>query len=50
MTLAKNNGFSYVSPIDVYFDKFNNTQPDVLFILKEREFFIDPLHRIVRCA
>jgi Uma2 family endonuclease len=47
LTRLKNNGFSYVSPIDVYFDKYNNTQPDVLFILKERDFIIDPLQGIV---
>ena len=47
LTLAKNNGFSYVSPIDVYFDKYSNTQPDVLFIVKDREFIIDPLQGIV---
>ncbi len=47
LTLAKNNGFSYVSLIDVYFDKYSNTQPDVLFILKDREFIIDPLQGIV---
>ena len=38
---AKNNGFAFTSPIDIYFDKYSNTQPDVLFILKEREFIID---------
>ena len=47
LTLEKNNGFSYVSPIDVYFDNYNNTQPDVLFILKERDFIIDPQQGIV---
>ena len=47
ITLEKSNGFSYVSPIDVYFDNYNNTQPDVLFILKERDFIIDPLQGIV---
>jgi Uma2 family endonuclease len=44
---TKDNGFAYTSPIDVYFDKYNNTQPDVLFILKDREFIIDPLQGIV---
>ena len=47
LTLEKNNGFSYVSPIDVYFDNYNNTQPDVIFILKERDFIIDPQQGIV---
>jgi Uma2 family endonuclease len=43
----KDTGFAFTSPIDVYFDKFNNTQPDVLFITKERDFIIDPLQGIV---
>ena len=44
---AKKNGFAFTSPIDVYFDKYSNTQPDVLFILKERDFIIDPQQGIV---
>lgn len=47
LTREKNNGFSYVSPIDVYFDRYNNTQPDVLFIVKERDFIIDRQQGIV---
>jgi Uma2 family endonuclease len=39
---SHSNGFAYTSPIDVYLDKYNNTQPDVLFITKERDFIIDP--------
>jgi Uma2 family endonuclease len=42
LILEKSNGFAYTSPIDVYLDKYNNTQPDVLFITKERDFIIDP--------
>jgi Uma2 family endonuclease len=33
-------GKCYVSPIDVYFDKYNNSQPDIIFIKKDREFII----------
>ena len=40
-------GFAFTSPIDVFFDKYNNTQPDVLFIKKERDFLIDPTNGIV---
>lgn len=40
-------GFAFTSPIDVFFDKYNNTQPDVLFITKERSFLIDPTNGIV---
>ena len=36
----KDLGKCYVSPIDVFFDKHNNTQPDVLFIKKDRLFII----------
>lgn len=28
------------SPIDVFFDDYNNAQPDLIFIKKEREFII----------
>lgn len=40
-------GFAFTSPIDVFFDNNNNTQPDVLFIKKERGFLIDPNNGIV---
>ena len=33
-------GEVYISPIDVFFDKYNNTQPDVLFIKNDRNFII----------
>jgi len=33
-------GKLFASPIDVFFDNYNNTQPDILFITKEREFII----------
>ena len=36
----KGLGKCYVSPIDVFFDKYNNTQPDVLFIKKDRLFIV----------
>ena len=38
--LEKQLGKVYTSPIDVYFDKYNNTQPDILFIKKDRNFII----------
>lgn len=44
---AQKNGFAFVSPIDVFFDNYNNTQPDVIFIVKERDFIIDPNNGIV---
>jgi Uma2 family endonuclease len=39
----KNNdiGKMYHAPIDVFFDDENQTQPDILFIKKDREFIID---------
>jgi Uma2 family endonuclease len=40
--VEKDLGEVYTSPIDVFFDKFSNTQPDVLFIKKERNFIITP--------
>jgi Uma2 family endonuclease len=40
-------GFAFTAPIDVSFDKHNNTQPDVIFIKKERDFLIDPTNGIV---
>jgi Uma2 family endonuclease len=39
-TKEKQLGDCYVSPIDVFFDKYNNTQPDVLFIKKDRLFIV----------
>ena len=33
-------GKCYAAPIDVFFDKYNNTQPDILFIKKERQFIV----------
>lgn len=36
----KDLGKVYTSPIDVFFDKYNNTQPDILFIKKERLFIV----------
>ena len=33
-------GKLFASPIDVFFDDYNNTQPDILFIKKERDFII----------
>jgi Uma2 family endonuclease len=47
LTIEKQNGFAFTSPIDVFFDKYNNTQPDVLFIKKERGFLIEPTNGIV---
>ena len=38
--LEKQLGDVYPSPIDVFFDKHNITQPDVLFIRKDRQFII----------
>ena len=48
-TIVQNHdkGFAFTSPIDVFFDRYNNTQPDVLFIKKERDFLIDPTNGIV---
>jgi Uma2 family endonuclease len=34
-------GDCYTSPIDVFFDKYNNTQPDILFIKKDRLFIVN---------
>lgn len=39
-TTKKQLGDCYVSPLDVFFDKYNNTQPDVLFIKKDRLFIV----------
>ena len=30
----------FASPIDVFFDDYNNTQPDLLFTKKERSFIV----------
>ena len=35
------------SPIDVFFDEYNRTQPDVLFIVKDRMFIIDLVNGIM---
>ena len=37
---AKQLGKLFAAPIDVFFDISNNTQPDILFIKKERDFII----------
>ncbi len=34
-------GQAFFSPIDVFFDDYNNTQPDLLFIKNDRSFIID---------
>ena len=39
-SVEKQLGEVYISPIDVYFDRHNNTQPDILFIKKDRSFII----------
>ena len=39
-SIEKELGDVYISPIDVFFDRHNNTQPDVLFIKKDRNFII----------
>ena len=36
----KQIGEMFASPIDVFFDDYNNTQPDLLFIKKERSFIV----------
>jgi Uma2 family endonuclease len=36
----KQLGKLFAAPIDVFFDDHNNTQPDILFVKKEREFLI----------
>ena len=33
-------GDCYTSPIDVFFDNYNNTQPDILFIKTDRLFIV----------
>lgn len=38
--MSKHLGECITSPIDVFFDKYNNTQPDILFIRKDRQFII----------
>jgi Uma2 family endonuclease len=42
-TFLKGNpiGQAFYGPIDVFFDQHNNTQPDILFIQKDRSFIID---------
>jgi Uma2 family endonuclease len=34
-------GEAFFAPIDVFFDPYNNTQPDILFITNDRSFIID---------
>jgi Uma2 family endonuclease len=34
-------GKGFFAPIDVYFDDYNNAQPDLIFIANERSFIID---------
>ena len=36
----KQLGKCYIAPLDVFFDDYNNTQPDILFVRKDREFLI----------
>ena len=36
----KQLGKLFAAPIDVFFDNYNNTQPDILFVKKERDFLI----------
>ncbi len=36
----KQLGKLFAAPIDVFFDQTNNTQPDILFVKKERDFII----------
>ena len=36
----KQLGELFAAPIDVFFDPTNNTQPDILFVKKERDFII----------
>ncbi len=38
--LSNELGQCYTSPIDVFFDEYNNTQPDILFIREERAFIV----------
>ena len=38
--LEKQLGDVYLLPIDVFFDRHNNTQPDIIFIRKDRNFII----------
>jgi Uma2 family endonuclease len=42
----KDLGKIYISPIDVFFDTYNNAQPDILFIKKDRLFIVkdDGIH------
>lgn len=46
--LAHSNiGIVFYSPIDVFFDNYNNSQPDLIFISKERDFIIDKKNGIM---
>ena len=38
--LTNELGQCYTAPIDVFFDEYNNTQPDILFIREERAFIV----------
>ena len=38
--LSNELGQCYTAPIDVFFDEYNNTQPDILFIRAERAFIV----------
>jgi Uma2 family endonuclease len=38
--LSNKLGKCYTAPIDVFFDKYSNTQPDILFIKKDRQFIV----------
>ena len=38
--LSNELGQCYTAPIDVFFDEYNNTQPDILFIREERAFIV----------
>lgn len=40
-------GVVFYSPIDVYFDDYNNSQPDLLVISNERDFIIDKKNGIM---
>jgi Uma2 family endonuclease len=39
-SLTNKLGKCYTAPIDVFFDRYNNTQPDILFIKKDRQFIV----------
>jgi Uma2 family endonuclease len=37
---ANHLGKAYIAPIDVFFDKYNNTQPDISFVSKDCSFLV----------